>query len=145
MLTQVCKELNNYFEKCIYTGQYTITNGEIDLSDIVEEGDLQTGQYFRIAGSVFNDGVYEYPPSQLKDETFVGAIWCMAVPQEVVNIANSISAWLSTYKEQLDSPYQSESFGGYSYSKGGYGSGSSGGGPSWQSQFRSQLNMWRKI
>ena len=142
MLTQICRDLNNYFETEIYTGKFVIENGEIDLSEIVNEGDLRTGQYFRIAGSIFNDGIYQYPATELQDEEFNGAVWCMAIPKDFLELVEKIQSWSNTYDSTLNSPYQSESFGGYSYSN---VSGNSGGAITWKSQFRSELNNWRKM
>lgn len=142
MLAKICREVNNWFQTEIWTGQFKIENGIINLDKIIEEGDLQNGQYFRIMGSIFNDGVYEFPAEDLKDETFNGAVWCMAVPQEFLQLVEDIEKWESTYAEFLNSPYQSESFGGYSYSK---ASGESGGAVTWKSQFKPDLNKWRKI
>lgn len=144
MIAQICKEINNWFEKCICTGRFTITDGVIDLTDLAEDGDLQSGQYFRVAGSVFNDGVYEYPAAEMVDETFVGAIWCMAPPKDFLDLVDDISAWNVKYADAIESPYQSESFGGYSYSKSNSGSDGNSG-ASWKSQFKSRLNRWRKI
>ena len=55
MLTELCKELNNWFDKDRIFGVFTISDGAIDQS----ETGIQTGQYCRIADSVFNDGVYQ--------------------------------------------------------------------------------------
>lgn len=142
MLTQICRDLNNYFETEIYTGKFVIENGEIDLSEIVNEGDLRTGQYFRIAGSVFNDGIYQYPATELQDEEFNGAVWCMAIPKDFLDLVAKITSWSNKYEDMVASPYQSESFGGYSYSK---ASGTSGENVSYKTQFKSELNHWRKI
>lgn len=146
MLSELCKELNNWFSRDIYLGTYHIEDGTFEVDF------LQEGQFFRIVGSVFNDGVYQYPPSGLADETFNGAVWAMSVPQEVITLSEEIDAWNEMYGgvgSANMSPYQSESFGGYSYSKGsanGYGSGTgSGSGNTWQSAFASRLNNWRKI
>jgi len=107
---------------------------------------LQDGQYFRIVGSVFNDGVYQYPATGLTDETFDGAIWAMAIPSEVIALASDIEAWKEKY-QSIDSPamspYNSESFGGYSYSKSSGGSDDLSG--TWQGAFADRLNHWRKI
>ena len=135
-LTTLCKELNNWFETKKRFGKFKVEDGTIVVPS------LQDGQYFRIAGSVFNDGVYKYPVSDLKDEVFDGAIWEMAVPKEIEDLAEEISSWITSNADVLNSPYQSESFGGYSYSK---ASGTDGGTISWQSNFSSQLNKWRKI
>ena len=144
MLSELCHELKNWFDTRRYLGNIEIADGELVDIDF-----LQDGQYFRIVGSVFNDGVYQYPASGLTDEMFNGAIWAMAVPKEVIELSAQIDAWKAKYMgvdSQAMSPFNSESFGGYSYSKSAGASGSGGGNPSsWQSAFASQLNIWRKI
>lgn len=148
-LNDLCVELNNYFEVKRCFGTFKISDGAIDLSELVDAGSLQTGQYFRIAGSVFNDGVYQYPASGLQDEEFNGAIWPMAVPTAALGLLAEITEWVNSNSDDpnLNSPYQSESFGGYSYSKinNSSGAGTSADLGTWQNQFRSRLNKWRKI
>lgn len=144
MLTELCQELKNWFDCDRYFGEFKIDGGSIDLGD-----KLQNGQYFRIIGSVFNDGVYQYPVTGLTDETFDGAVWAMAIPPVVIALASDIKDWMDKYggaDSALMSPYNSESFGGYSYSKsgGGSGDGSSLSG-TWQGAFASRMNRWRKI
>ena len=152
MIDELCQELNNWFDedpkdgsKRHYFGEFTIQNGELDLSEI----GIQTDQYFRIVGSVFNDGVYQYPVSGLANETFNGAIWTMSIPSRFIALASEIDAWQAKYggiDSTAMSPYTSESFGGYSYSKSAGGGSSDGSGQvSWQGVFRSRLNQWRKI
>lgn len=143
MLTELCQELRNWFEREIYFGTFTIENGQIHPPD----GSLQNGQYFRIAGSVFNDGVHKYDPEEeLTDEVFEGAIWSMGVPPAVIDLSERISAWVAKYGDSVSSPYQSESFGGYSYHKASSGRGNAdSGNPTWQSTFANELNRWRKI
>lgn len=142
-LAAICHELNNWFDYARYIGIITIENGELSAPY------LQDKQFFRIVGSVFNDGIYRYPAHHLQDETFDGAIWAMAVPPEVIALAAEIEAWKGKY-QTIDSPsmspFSSESFGGYSYTKasGASGNGSADSG-SWQSQFKSRLDKWRKI
>lgn len=51
------------------------------------------------------------------DESFTGYIWALAIPKAIFSLADEISAWLEKYGEAAASPYTSESFGGYSYSK----------------------------
>ena len=139
-LTDLCKELNNWFDLERKYGEFSISDGTIVIDS------LQDGQYFRIVGSVFNDGVYQYPASELHDETFEGAIWEMAIPPDILTLLSDINDWIDKYSDVLDSPFSSESFGGYSYSKGSVSSQSgASGNATWQSQFRSQLNKWRKI
>lgn len=146
MLSKLCQELRNWFDRGqprIY-GAFEIRDGKIVDEDFTSV--IQTNQYFRIIGSVFNDGVHKYTDDlKLVDEVFVGSVWLMAVPKQVVDLANEIQTWITTYGSTVNSPYQSESFGGYSYSKSSGNSESGSSGPSWQSVFASQLNMWRKI
>lgn len=147
MLTELCQELRNWFDRDLpkINGEFQVQNGSIS-GDI----DLKVGQYFRIIGSVFNDGVHIYPYDEsLVDEDFVGSIWAMAVPPSVIALAGEIEAWQNKYggvDSVLMSPFQSESFGGYSYSKsgGGSGDGTSSAG-TWQGAFSARLNRWRKL
>lgn len=140
MLSDLCAELKNWFDRDQpkWYGQFKIENGAIEL-------DLQDGQYFRIVGSVFNDGVYEYPTTSLVDETFSGAVWAMAVPPAVIALSGEIDAWQTQYDAVLKSPYTSENLGGYyGYTK-ATGSSVNGGMITWQNIFASRLNEWRKI
>lgn len=139
MLYELCLELNNFFEYAVYIGDVVIENGNVQ-TDL-----LQDGQYFRIVGSIFNDGVYKYPQMQLKDEVYHGGIWAMAVPHEVIALADEIDKWNKKYLDtdsEAMSPFTSESFGGYSYSKGSDGSTA---GASWQKAFGSRIDKWRKL
>ena len=139
MLEQVLMHLKNWFlvPGGIHEGTYTIEDGGITLPF------LANGQYFRICGSVFNDGLHQYPASDLKSESFDGTVWALAVPQAIIELAAEIEAWETKNGEASVSPYQSESFGGYSYSKAT--DSASGGAVTWQSAFRSRLNAWRKL
>lgn len=139
MLTDLCQELHNWFceRDEIEYGTFEISGNTLSLPF------LQEGQYFRIVGSVFNDGVHQYGVSvNLIDETFTGAIWPMRIPQAVIDLSEKIAEWDEKNGQAALSPYQSESWGGYSYSlKSGTGeSGSTG----WKSAFAGQLNRWRK-
>lgn len=147
MLSELCHELNNWFDRSRYFGKFEISDGIISKSE--GRMKLQNGQYFRIIGSVFNDGVHKYPADDLIDENFEGAIWAMAIPQEFLLLAKDIDDWQKKYggiDSEAMSPFASESFGGYSYSKSGGGAsdGSSNAG-TWQGVFASRLNKWRKI
>ena len=139
MLEQVLMHLKNWFlvPGGIHEGTYTIENGGITLPFLVN------GQYFRICGSVFNDGLHQYPASDLKAETFEGVVWAMAVPQAVIELVAEIETWEKKNGAAAVGPYQSESFGGYSYTKAT--DSVSGGAVTWQSAFRSRLNAWRKL
>lgn len=144
-ITDFCDEIHNYFELEKYIQTVTIENGQITgFSDR-----LQPDQYFRIVGSVFNDGVHKYPATDLKDETFSGAVWAMAVPPSALALFNTIKEWDTKYSqnEAANSPFQSESFGGYAYTK-SYSTRIGGGTDdmyTWQGHFRKNLNSLRKI
>ena len=138
MLTEICAELRNYFEvpNGRHFGEFTISGGSIAPLDF-----LQEGQYFRIIGSVFNDGVYQYPSTSLTDEVFEGAVWAMALPPSIIALAAEIKTYNDSDAGKA-SPYTSESFGGYSYTKATDANGAPIG---WQKAFASRLNKWRKL
>ena len=136
MLEQVLDRLNNYFvvKGGIHPGKYTVSSGHLELDF------LQTGQYFKIVGSVFNNGVHIYPAEDLVDEVFDGQVWAMAVPKQVVSLAQEISEWCVA---NPPTAYTSEAFGGYSCTRAA--DGGTGAPASWESVFRSRLNRWRKL
>lgn len=142
-LTELCQEIRNYFIRSsddIHTGKFTISGGRLQGVNF-----LLNGQYFRIVGSVLNDGVWQYPAEGLKDESFSGAVWAMAVPPAVIALAAEIDKWLADNAAVINSPYQSESFGPYSYSLKSGNSGATGSTITWQGQFAKRLNAWRRI
>lgn len=140
MLEQLLMCLNNWFllPDGVHAGVYSVEQGGLTLPF------LRDGQYFRVVGSVFNDGLHQYPCSDLIEEEFDGAVWALAVPQGVIDLSNEIEAWQEKNGEAVASPYQSESFGGYSYTKRSAGN-DSGTLSGWQDAFRSRLNNWRKL
>ena len=139
MLEQVLMNIRNWFpvKGGIYSGTFTIKDGGITLPFLAD------GQYFRICGSVFNDGLHQYPAADLVDEEFSGSILELAIPPAVVDLADEIGAWQEKNGEAASGIYQSESFGGYSYSKAT--DAETGGAVTWQSAFKQQLSAWRKI
>lgn len=142
ILTEICEYLNNYFWEKKISGNFTISDGAIEAIG------LKNGQYFRIIGSTFNDGVHIYPATDLKDEEFEGSVWAMAVPATVIAIASDIKDWQTLYgsaDSSAMSPFNSESFGGYSYSKSGSGNANSGSNITWQDVFGGRLNKYRKL
>lgn len=142
MLTELCQELRNWFDLERHTGTFEITGGNL-TADFLREG-----QYFRIMGSIFSDGVHQYPAADLPDETFEGAVWALAIPQAVINLSAEIDTWQTKYGGAdgvATSPFASESFGGYSYSKTTFSSSGGSGAATWQTVFKSRLNAWRKM
>lgn len=140
MLEAVLRCTNNWFVRKSTRGAFSIEGGTIGLPD----GFLLSGQYFRILGSVLNDGLHQWPATDLEDEQFVGTVQALAVPAAVEELSKDVEAWCEKYQGVSESPYQSESFGGYTYSKAA-DSVSTGGGATWQAAFRDRLNAWRKL
>ena len=137
MLTEVCAELRNYFVVKIHEGRFTINGGKIAPLDFIQEN-----QYFRIVGSVFNDGVYQNTADLvLTDENFSGSVWAMAVPPTLIALAEDIKKYNES-DEAKPSAYTSESFGGYSYSTATDENGVAVG---WKKVFASRLRPFRRI
>lgn len=147
MLTEICAEIRNYFtyENDKHIGDFSIVDGLI-----VPSFDIPT-DYIRIVGSHLNDGVHKLSDADLVDEgEFHGAVWVMSPPKAFLELAKEIEDWQAK-NGALDSPamspFNSESFGGYSYSKSGGSAsgGSSSAGASWQAAFATRLTMYRRI
>ena len=145
MLSQLCGYLRNYFEREKVLGMFSIAGGRIETDD--ERFAPLDGQYIRIVGSYLNDGVYLYKDTGitgLKDESFDGAVWLLAIPSEVVALDAEIDEWRTNYEKAANTPFSSEnlSASSYSYTK---ASPDSVGGVNWQSAFAARLSQWRKI
>lgn len=72
----------------------------------------------------------------------------MAIPATVIAIASEIGEWQTKYggiSSPALSPFNSESFAGYSYSKSGSANANSGSNVSWQDVFGGRLNKYRKL
>lgn len=134
MLETVLMYLNNWFVVGRYDDTYTIEDGKLTLPFLVN------GQYFRIVGSLLNDGVYQYSGAlEMTDETFDGSVWALAIPKALLSTVDEITAWQT--KNGDSGPYTSESFGGYSYSK---ATNSKGMAVGWRDVFSAQLAHWKK-
>lgn len=139
MLEQVLLSLRNWFVADKRTGRVRIEDGRL----VPPAGlDLKEGQYIRITGSTFNDGLHSWPYNGLTDEEFVGTVWALAVPRAVLDLADEIEVWRTEHRDELDGPYQSESFGGYSYTR---VMGADGRPLTWRDQFKARLDPWRKL
>lgn len=140
MLEEILDYIHNYFIKEIYRGKFEIVSGSLSV-DFLKEG-----QYFKIVGSDLNDGIYKYGSDTLIDEKFKGQVWAMSVPASFTKLVDDITDWQDEYGNVTQSPYQSESFGGYSYSKAS--SNNSNGKTTtvtWRDVFASRLNAYRKL
>ena len=145
-ITEICAYCRNYFapkskrnnDEYKHSGTFEISGQSISPLDFLEEG-----QYFRIVGSDLNEGVYcntAEDLTRLQDEEFSGEIWEMAVPRAFLSMCDDIAAWRAA-NEAVDSnnmsPFTSESFGGYSYTKSGSNT-ADGSNATW-------LNAWKRI
>lgn len=114
IIDELCRELRNYFIRTEVSGGWTIDGGAL-----LPPVPMVDGQYYCIGGSLFNDGVHRWPDADLTDETFTGTIWTMALPVGFVALASQIAEyrakWDSMAAEGKWTGFQSESFGGYSY------------------------------
>ena len=138
MLETVLNHLHNWFQikGAARAGTFIIVSGTLPLDHVLD------GQYYRIEGSVFNDGLHRRGDAEdkLADETFVGRIIPLAIPKAVIKLAEEIKEW---DKNNPASDKISESFDGYSYTRGSGADGSASGG--WQAAFKARLKPWKKV
>lgn len=152
MLQEIMEYIHNYFVPIsAKEDTYTISDGAISPDFGAEEGDR-----FLICGSRRNDGVYTWHADDirndddtevvgLRDETFAGTIRVCSVPPALLALSQEINDWVEKNSAQLNSPMQSESFNGYSYTLKSGNSGSGGSGPlTWRDQFGRSLERWRR-
>ena len=130
---EVCAELKNYFT---YEGDKHIGDFSIKDGIIVPPLPVSAPRLIRIVGSAYNDGVH-YSDEIFVDEDFHGGIWIMSPPPAFFEVCEDIKAWKTKYSDAETSPFNSESFGGYSYSKDSDKAG-------WKTAFASRLDMYRK-
>ena len=156
-LTELCEELNNWFDVRRHYGSFKIQDGCLEDVEFLKEG-----RFYRIKGSFENDGVVlcmsyndslqlvhilgysnDNPDTDfVTDEEFEGSVWELAINVSLRNLYRQMCQWESDNQKIIDSPYTSENFGsgGYSYTKD-----TSGSGINWKSKFSSDLNKWRKV
>lgn len=127
--------IKNYFEVDFICGEFVIKDGALSLPDNFKP------KYFLIEDSLYNNGVH-VKDELLEDEIFNGYITALAPPKEFLSLVDEITVWQENNAEQANSPFQSESFNGYSYTA---KTGSNGSAYSWKDAFRARLNAWRKI
>ena len=145
MLTEICATIRNYFtyDSDKHPGTYKVVGGS--LVPAVEI----PADYYAIFGSRKNNGVHKATDVLKDEDEFSGSVWAMSIPDDFLALAQEISAWQTKYgglDSEALSPFTSESFGGYSYSKGSSGSSTSGtpDGSTWQGVYASRLNRWRR-
>lgn len=146
MIQAICSEIKNFFTSDCdrLIGDWTIEGG-----NFVPPIDFPS-DYIRIVGSRKNDGVYkvsEITEGTFTDERFHGAVWFMCPPKDFLNLVEEIEQWNAkngSPDSAAMSPFTSESFGGYSYSKSSGGSEGGKNPNSWQCVYASRLNQYRR-
>ena len=121
------------------SGPFSVSGGTLEV------GGLADGQWFWVEGSALNDGLWQYPPESMSDEDFDGTVTFLAVPRAFSSLCAEIARWSADNAEAISSPYQSESFGGYSYTMAGASSGAETPAAAWQSHFGARLRPFRKL
>jgi len=136
MLYEILKHIRNFFPDLDHqiAGTFTVKDGSIDPFPVVS-----ANQYVLIEGSALNDGIIQLSCASLEDEIFTGTITPLKIPREFLNLVAEIESYQENYKV---SPFTSESFGGYSYTRATNAKGKM---LSWQDSFGTRLNAWRKI
>lgn len=132
MLYEIMRHCRNFFPGAESSGAFEIKDGEISLPFVLE------GQYFLIEGSVFNDGLHKKPAEDLKDEKFEGRVVALKVPAAFEKLAEEIKTYC---EKNPENGLQSESFGGYSYTR----ATANGKIANWEDVFASRLSDWRRI
>lgn len=135
-LEKMCQYCRNYFVRGTYTGVITIIDGKIQGVNIPDN------TYYTITGSIYNDGLAEAGDYLIDEEPFYGTVSFCAIPKTFINLAVEIDNWETKQKQSpnnvLLSPFTSESFDEYSYSK-------ELGKCGWKSVFAEELRTFMKI
>ena len=142
-LTELCQELRNWFDRARYIGHITIDKSGDVFCNGVKVGLLE-GQYYRVIGSVYSNGVHIYPDSDTRAESFDGAVWAMAVPPDFLALVQEIEDWNANARPKMLGPYSSEnlSSSGYSYQR---QSAEDMAKADYKTVFGARLNKWRKL
>lgn len=142
ILEQVLYHIHNWFVYDETSGYVTIQDGSLPASVSIPEG-----AWYRIQGSLLNDGLHQHPATDLTDETFDGTVTTCAIPKALLLVVDDIAAWQEANGRAVDGPYASESFDGYSYTlkSDSWANSGSSGLSGWRLAFRDRLNPWRKI
>lgn len=153
-LKEVLDYIHNYFQLDTYSGKISIIDHKLENSKI----ELYDGQYYMLKGSIYNDGIWKYKENdqnvldldksdetdELKDEIFYGDIVSLRIPLDVLKIVDEINAWEKNNENVINGVYQSESFGGYSYTLKN-SSNSKNSNISWKDYFGDRLKCYRKL
>lgn len=136
-MEQTMYELLKYIRDFFPGDRWTCAEEPIQGGKIVLPG-LEDGDFYLIEGSRRNDGIHIYGKCDLRGETLSGYITECRIPPAILSFAEEIDAWKKEHAAELNSLYQSESFGGYTHTlrSGFY---------SWIPVFAPRLRTWRKL
>ena len=145
MLTEICQYLHNYFEYEKLFGDVIVTASSVSANGKIVA--LEEGQYFalfrgRIPLGIFKNG------DELKPRHFEGAVWLLDIPDAILNADTWAENWKAkngSVDSVANSALNSESFKGYSYSKGTNKEGKDGSSIFDNAQFSAMLNPYRKL
>lgn len=144
-LEDVLGSIHNWFTR----GTYHVTGCQIQDGSLPASVTFPDGVWYRIRGSYLNDGMHLRGSEDegLVDETFSGTITTHVIPRALLRVVEEITDWQAKSGETANGPYQSESFGGYSYTLKGSSTASGTNAPStgWRAVFAGRLNQWRRL
>lgn len=142
-MTEICQDIRNWFDRARYIGNITLdADGGVYCNGVAIG--LAEGQYYRVIGSVFADGVHVYPDMETTAESFSGAVWAMAVPPDFLALVQEIEDWNTNTRPKMLGPYSSEnlSSSGYSYQRQSVEDMAKA---DYKTVFGARLNKWRKL
>ena len=132
-LLELLTYLRNFFPGRKWEfSDFEITGGKIELPEMWD------GDRYIIEGSRRNDGIHVYGDKDLLPEIFSGTVTELRIDKQLLKKWENINNWCRENEKLIRSPYQSESFGGYSYTK-------SAATTDWKSVFANDLRPWRKL
>lgn len=144
MLTEICQYLHNYFDYERHYGDISIIGQSVFCDG--KEIEIESGQYFALFRNKIPLGVFQ--KSELTDKSFTGSVWLMDVPKAITDANTWAEQWKAKNMaagSEANSVFQSESFGGYSYSKGNNSKGKVGASIFDNAQFAAMLAPYRKL
>lgn len=131
-VADVMRHINNIFDEGYIDGTFAISGDQLTV--------VPPYPWVCIQGSMMHDGVYRMQDGKLEgvgenlpDEEFTGRVWLLKPPPGFLRLCDEIIAYEA---KNPTGALQSESFGSYSYTRGGSGT--------WMATFGPNLWMYRK-
>lgn len=146
MLTKICNYLKNFFETERIIGDVVISEGKVSVNGNAVE--IAKDAYFALFHQHFVTGVFKYGTDELADGSFRGAVWLMDIPKAIFDAAEWGEAWNAQHgnaDSQANTPFDSESFGGYAYTKAQSSTSANGSSVFNNAQFIAMILPYRRI